>query len=60
MIKTTNGVAAAGVTLPVWLPKLETASAVAGHLVPILSAAWLVLQIGRFLWIWWGKRHAEE
>lgn len=53
MIKATNGVAAAGVTLPVWLPTLEAASQVAAALVPILSALWLVVQITRFVLTWW-------
>jgi hypothetical protein len=46
--------------MPAWLPQLETASAVAAQLVPILSALWLALQIGRFLWAWWRKRHAQD
>ncbi|MGH1414834.1 MAG: hypothetical protein ACRBB0_15205 [Pelagimonas sp.] len=45
MMKTTNGVAIGGITLPAWLPALETASQVAAHMVPILSAVWLVIQI---------------
>lgn len=60
MRRATDGVAGLGLFTPAWLPKLETASQVAAHLVPILSAAWLALQIGRFLVTWWGKRHAEE
>lgn len=52
MIKATNGVAVAGVTLPAWLPTLEAASRVAGHLVPILSAVWLAVQIVRFVQRW--------
>lgn len=60
MRRATDGVAGLGLFTPAWLPKLETASTVAAHLVPILSAAWLALQIGRFLWTWWRGRHAEE
>ncbi|MFO1202996.1 MAG: hypothetical protein U1E58_10220 [Tabrizicola sp.] len=52
MIKATNGVAVAGVTLPAWLPSLEAASQVAAHLVPILSALWLAMQITRFVQRW--------
>lgn len=60
MMRLTNGVAGLGLTMPAWLPQLETASAVAAQLVPILSALWLALQIGRFLWAWWRKRHAQD
>lgn len=60
MKKATDGVAAVGVMMPAWLPKLESASQVAGALVPILSALWLALQIGRFVWAWWSKRNADE
>lgn len=60
MKRTTDGVAGLGITMPAWLPQLETASAVAAALVPILSALWLALQIGRFVLGWWRKRDAEE
>jgi hypothetical protein len=60
MKRATDGVAGLGLIMPAWLPKLETASVVAGYLVPILSAIWLALQIGRFLLSWWSKRDAEE
>lgn len=56
IVKTTNGVALAGVILPAWLPSLEAASRVAGHLVPILSALWLVVQVARFVVNWWRKQ----
>lgn len=45
IVKTTNGVAVAGLFMPAWLPTLGQASDVAGMLVPILSAAWLMVQI---------------
>ena len=60
MKKATDGVAAVGVMMPAWLPKLESTSQVAGALVPILSALWLALQIGRFVLTWWRKRDADE
>lgn len=49
IVKSTNIVALAGVSLPAWWPALQATSEVAGALVPILSAAWLVIQIVRFL-----------
>lgn len=59
MVKATNGVAVGGVTMPAWLPDLIQASVVAGQLVPILSAVWLVVQIARFLVQWRrGRRDA--
>lgn len=60
MKKATDGVAAVGVVMPAWLPKLDSASVIAAQLVPILSAAWLALQIVRFVWTWQRKRHAQE
>lgn len=47
MIKTTNGVAVAGIFSPAWLPTLSDASQVAAQLVPIFSLFWLILQIIR-------------
>ena len=47
MVKTTNGVAVAGVFSPVWLPTLNDASQIAAQLVPIFSLFWLILQILR-------------
>lgn len=52
MDRATTTLAAGGVTMPAWLPDLDRASAVAAQLVPILSAAWLVLQIVRFFVRW--------
>lgn len=40
-----NGVAAAAITSPAWLPPLESASQVAAEVLPILGAFWLVVQI---------------
>lgn len=48
-VKVTNGVAGLGLTLPAWWPTLAELSAFAAAIVPILSAIWLALQIGRFL-----------
>lgn len=47
MVKTTNGVAVAGVFSPAWLPTLSDASLIAAQLVPIFSLFWLILQIIR-------------
>ena len=47
MVKTTNGVAVAGVFSPAWLPTLSDASQIAAQLVPIFSLFWLILQILR-------------
>lgn len=52
MVKTTNGVAVAGVTMPAWWPSLEATSSVAAQFVPILSAAWLIVQIVRIISKW--------
>lgn len=43
--RATDGVAVGGLSMPVWFPSLETVSNVAAQLVPILSAAWLAVQI---------------
>ncbi|WRH62027.1 MAG: hypothetical protein RSE12_16895 [Fuscovulum sp.] len=48
-VKTTNGVAVAGITMPSWMPTLSEASVFAADVVPILSAIWLLIQIIRFL-----------
>ena len=53
MVKATNGVAVAGVTLPAWHPALAHASDIAAQLVPILSAIWLLAQIIRLIAKWW-------
>lgn len=49
LVKTTNVVAVGGISLPAWLPALETASIIAAQMVPILSAIWLFVQIWRFI-----------
>lgn len=46
---TTTG-AYAALTSPVWLPSLKEASEIAGLLLPILGALWLVTQITVKLW----------
>lgn len=43
--RATDVVAAGAVTSPIWFHWLELASSFAGMLLPILGAAWLVLQI---------------
>ena len=58
MFKATSGVAVAGVTTPLWPPSLEQVSGMAGHLVPILSAVFLGVQLVRFLWQWWRDARA--
>lgn len=55
MVKTTNGIAAAGISLPAWWPSLEATSSVAAQYVPILSAVWLFVQIVRQLAKWRDK-----
>lgn len=52
MTKTTNGVAAVGLTFPAWENHLQHAGAVAASMVPILSALWLAVQIARFVQAW--------
>lgn len=47
MVKTTTGIAVAGVTSPAWLPPLADVSHAAAQLVPIASLFWLILQIVR-------------
>lgn len=43
--RATTGVAVGGVTMPAWWPSLHQVSEVAGQLVPVLSVAWLGVQI---------------
>lgn len=45
MEQITNTAALGAVTSPAWLPFLKTTSDVAGLLLPILGAAWLLVQI---------------
>lgn len=40
-----GGIALGAATSPAWLPALQTASVVAGILLPILGAVWLSVQI---------------
>jgi hypothetical protein len=42
---TTTAVASAAVSSPLWLPSLKDVSDTAALLLPILGAAWLVVQI---------------
>ena len=53
--RVTNGVAVGGVSLPVWEQHLVHIGAIATALVPILSAAWLAIQMVGYL----RKRWAE-
>lgn len=53
MTKLTGGVAVVGVSSAWWPPSLADVAGVAGHLVPILSAAFLAVQLVRFCWAWW-------
>lgn len=48
-VKVTNGVALGGLTISMWWPTLMQASEIAGAIVPILSALWLMIQIVRAL-----------
>lgn len=50
IVRTTNGVAMVGLSLPAWWPTLAEASAFAAAVVPILSGFWLLLQIARTLY----------
>lgn len=43
--RVTDGVAVGGVTLPAWWPSLAQVSDIAAQLVPIMSAAWLAVQL---------------
>lgn len=43
--QSTNAVATAAVSSPVWLPSLRDTSEVAGLFLPILGAVWLTVQI---------------
>lgn len=45
----TNVTATAGVTSPLWLPSLQSTSAVFAELWPILGGIWLFVQIVRAL-----------
>lgn len=59
MRRTTDGVAAGGLSFPFWAPSLNEASSVAAALVPILSAVWLAVQIARFIWAWRKERRGD-
>lgn len=56
--QTTNGVAVGGISMPVWFDRLADVSSVAAHLVPILSAVWLGVQIAGFAWRHWRRLRA--
>jgi len=48
----TDAVAAAAVTSPMWLEWLREASLIAGLMVPILGAVWLLVQIWHRVSTW--------
>jgi hypothetical protein len=43
--KITNSVAVAGAASPFWLPSLQEMSTTASLLLPIISVAWIVIQV---------------
>lgn len=43
--QSTNAIAAAGVSSPLWIPPLKDLSEVAALILPILGVVWLVVQI---------------
>ncbi len=45
MENTTTAVAASAVTVPFWLPSLQSASEAAAIVAPILGVLWLLVQI---------------
>jgi hypothetical protein len=58
--RVTDGVSLGGVTSPLWRDGLDMASGIAVSLVPILSAAWLAVQIARFVIEWRrGAKHGR-
>lgn len=46
----TSGVAAAGVTSPLWLPSLHDISAACAEWLPILGMGWLAIRTGFFFY----------
>lgn len=50
MERATTGIAAVGVTFPAWEAELHHIGALASTMVPIVSVAWLLVQIGVFAW----------
>ena len=49
IVKTTNGIAIGGLTLPAWDSTLASVSATAAQLLPIISLVWRVIQIFVFI-----------
>lgn len=43
--RTSNGVAYGAIMSPVWLPYIQTLSDTAALALPILGAAWLIIQM---------------
>ncbi len=52
MNRATDGVAAAGLSMPAWEGVMQGASHWATLAIPILSAAWLLVRIARFVADW--------
>lgn len=49
IVKTTNGIAIGGLTLPAWDSTLAAVSSTAAQLLPIISLIWLIIQIFVFI-----------
>lgn len=58
--KANFGISFAAISLPTWLPSLDTVSTWAGLWVPILGFCLLILQISKLLYDWASKKlHIE-
>lgn len=53
----TNGIAIGAVTSPLWL---KSAATVAGDILPILGAVWLIVQIAHKIQRWSDERRDAE
>ena len=47
--RVTHGIAAAGLTSPIWLEWLDQVSKIAALLLPIVSLIWLILKVAEWL-----------
>lgn len=45
-----NGIAVGAISMPAWYDHLQEASQIAALILPILGAAWLIIQIVVFFW----------
>ena len=52
----TTVIATAAVVSPAWLPWFQEISDIAGVILPILGAVWLLVQIVRAIWAWPSRR----